>query len=174
MKYGIIGLTIFLTSCAALGSRTKVYDEAKARSIKTVGLITKQYKQPRSPYHKIIKEAFTRALIAKLERENLFNVVILDTLENEGLNIQTYATQAPVDVLLVAEWRLINPFFMDTDSRVELSLVDKVTREVVLVSRHGTKLGNTYRQTPFLPATLLDATEGAVNSMAKKLKGKQE
>jgi hypothetical protein len=86
------------------------------------------------------------------------------------LNIQTYTTPAPVDALLVAEWRLMYPFSMITDARVELSLVDKTTKEVLLVSRHGTKFGNSYMMTPALPATVLDATEGAVNTMAKKVK----
>ncbi|MCR6639874.1 MAG: hypothetical protein NVV82_13065 [Sporocytophaga sp.] len=160
-------------SCAALGSRTKVYDSGKARDIKTVGLITKRFDQPRNPYHKIIKEAFTRTLIEELEKKGLFEVVILDTMENEKLIIKSYVTNEPVDALLVADWKLNNPNNMVTDSKVQLTLLDKETKEVLLISRHGTQFGNLYEMTPALPKTLLDATEGAINSMEKNIKSKK-
>lgn len=173
MKYGIIGLSILLMSCAALGSKTNIYNDRKIDKIKTVGLITKRFDQPRNPYHKIIKESFTRTLTEELEKKNLFKVIVLDTMENEKLNIQTYVTDATVDALLIADWKLINPNNMVTDSKVQLSLVDKETKEVLLVSSHGTKFGNSYWMTPLLPKTLLDATEGAINSMEKNIKSKK-
>lgn len=173
MKYGIIGLSILLMSCAALGSKTKIYDYRKIDNIRTVGLITKRFDQPRNPYHKIIKESFTRTLMEELEKKNLFKVVVLDTTENEKLNIKSYVTDATVDALLVANWKLINPYNMVTDSKVQLSLLDKETKEVLLVSSHGTKFGNSYWMTPSLPKTLLDATEGAINSMEKNIKSKK-
>jgi len=173
MKYGIVGLTIVLMSCAALGSRTRIYNRIKIDNIKTVGLITKRFDQQRNPYHKIIKESFTRTLIQELEKKNLFKIIVLDTMENEKLDIKSYVTEAAVDALLVADWKLGNPNRMVTDSKVRLSLMDKETKEVLLVSSHGTKLGNSYWLTPSLPRTLLDATEGAVKSMAKNIKSKR-
>jgi hypothetical protein len=173
MKYGIIGLTVFLTACAALGSKTKIYNDTKIKEIKTVGLITKRFEQPRNPYHKIIKESFTRTLIAELEKKNLFKIVLLDTMENEKLNIKSYVTDTSIDALLLAEWKLSSPYNMVTDSKVKLSLLDKATKEVLLISSHSTKFGNSYWLTPSLPRTLLDATEGALNAMKKNIKSKQ-
>jgi hypothetical protein len=173
MKYGIIGLTILLMSCAALGSRTKVYNGTKVRGVKTIGLVTKRFDQPRNPYHKIIKESFTRALIKDLEKKNLFKVIVLDTMENETLDINSYMTEAPVDALLLAEWKLNRPNSLVTDANVQLSLLDRKTKEVLLISRHGTKFGNSYWLTPAVPATLLDAAEGAVKSMNKYIKSRQ-
>jgi hypothetical protein len=62
---------------------------------------------------------------------------------------------------------------MVTDSQVQLSLIDNQTREVLLISSHGTKFGNSYMWTPSLPRTLLDATEGALNTMEKNIKSKR-
>lgn len=173
MKYGIIGLTIFLMSCAALGSRTRIYNARKIDGIKTVGLITKRFDQPRNTYHKIIKESFTKTLIEGLEKKCLFKIVVLDTMENEKLDIKSYVTNEAVDALLVADWKLINPYSMVTDSKVQLSILDKETKEVLLFSSHGTKFGNSYWMTPLLPTTLLDATEGALNTMEKNIKSKK-
>ena len=174
MKYAIVGLlAFFLMSCAALGSRTKVYNKTKIKNIRTIGLVTKRFDQPRNPYHKIIKESFTRTLIEGLEKEHLFKVIVLDTMENEKLNINSYVTDTPIDALLVAEWKLANPYNMVTDSKVKLSLIDKESKEVLLISSHGTKFGNSYWLTPSLPRTLLDATEGALKTMGKNIKTKR-
>jgi len=174
MRYAIIGLlAISLVSCAALGSRTKVYNDTKIKNIKTIGLVTKRFDQPRNPYHKIIKESFTRTLIEGLEKEHLFKVIVLDTMENENLNINSYATDNPIDALLIAEWKLANPHNMVTDSKVKLSLLDKESKEILLISSHGTKFGNSYWLTPSLPRTLLDATEGALKTMGKNFKTRQ-
>lgn len=173
MKYIVTGLSICLMSCAALGSRTKIYNERQIGNIQTVGLITKRFDQPRNPYHKIIKESFTKTLLERLDNTRMFTIVVLDTMENENLNVKSYVTNATVDALLIAEWKLINPHNMVTDSRVQLTLLDKETKEVLMVSSHGTKLGNSYWMTPSLPKTLLDATEGAVNSMEKNIKSKK-
>lgn len=174
MKYVIVVLLAFLLmSCAALGSRTKVYNETKIMSIKTIGLVTKRFDQPKNPYHKIIKESFTRTLIEGLEKKHLFKIIVLDTMENEKLNISSYLTDAPIDALLIAEWKLADPYNMVTDSKVKLSLLDKGSKEVILISSHGTKFGNSYWLTPSLPRTLLDATEGALKTMRKNIKTKQ-
>jgi len=174
MKYGIIGFTIVLMSCAALGSKTKVYNDTKVKSIKTVGLITKRYDQPRNGFHKIVKESFTRTLIAELDRAGLFRVVVLDTMENERLNIKSYETDKPVDALLIAEWKLTQPYSIITDSKVSLSMVDKNTKELLLHSSHGTKFGNSYWMMPSLPGTLLDATKGAVKTMEKNIRKEKQ
>lgn len=173
MKYIVIGLSICLMSCAALGSKTKIYNDKQIADIKTVGLITKRFDQPRNPYHKIIKESFTKALLDGLDKTGMFKIVVLDTMENENLNVKSYVTDATVDALLIADWKLINPYNMVTDSRVQLTLLDKEAKEVLMVSSHGTKFGNSYWMTPSLPKTLLDATEGAINSMEKKIKLKK-
>jgi hypothetical protein len=109
----------------------------------------------------------------KLEKKDLFKVVVLDTMENEKLNIKSYVTDAAVDALLVADWKLINPYNVVTDAKVQLTLLDKETKEVLLVSSHGTKFGNSYWMTPSLPKTLLDATEGALNTMEKNIKSRK-
>jgi len=173
MKYIIIGLSVCLMSCAALGSKTRVYNDKKIGDIKTVGLITKRFDQPRNPYHKIIKESFTQTLLERLDKTGMFKIIVLDTMENENLNIKSYMTDARVDALLIADWKLINPNNMFTDSKVQLTLLDKETKEVVMISSHGTKFGNTYWMNPSLPKTLLDATEGAINSMEKNIKSKK-
>ena len=173
MKYLVIGLSICLMSCAALGSKTKIYNDRQIGDIKTVGLITKRFDQPRNSYHKIIKESFTKTLLAGLDKTWMFKIVVLDTMENENLNIKSYVTDATVDALLIADWKLINPNSMVTDSKVQLTLLDKETKEVLMVSSHGTKFGNSYWMTPLLPKTLLDATEGAINSMEKNIKSKK-
>jgi len=170
MKYLLGVMVIILGSCAALGSKSKVYDKGRAGNIKTVGLLTKRSDQLRSHYHKIVKEAFTRTLMDGLEERNLFDVTVLDTMENEKLDVKTYATDAQVDALLVAEWKLAYPHQMVTDASVQLSIIDLKTREVLLTSRHGTKFGNSYGLTPHLPKTLLDATDGALKAMEKTLK----
>jgi hypothetical protein len=173
MKNVIVVVSIFLVSCAALGSKTRISNDVKVREIRTVGLITKRSDQPRNRYHQIIKESFTRTLIAELEKKNLFKVVVLDTMENEKLNVESYVTEAPVDALLLAEWKLTNPNNMVTDSKVQLTLLDKETKEILLTSSHGTKFGNSYWSTPTLPKTLLDATEGALNTMEKHIRSRQ-
>lgn len=173
MKYAFIGLAILFMSCAALGSKTKVYNENKIRDVKTVGLVTKRFDQPRNPHHKIIKESFTKAMIEGLEKKNLFKVVVLDTMENEKMNIKTYETNSLIDAVLFAEWKLASPYSRATDCKVQLSLVDKKTKEVLLFSRHGTKLGNSYWLVPPLPGPLLDATEGALNALEKSMKSKR-
>ncbi len=170
MKYLITAISIFAMSCAALGSKTRIYNETRIRNIKSVGLVTKRNDQPRNRYHHLVKESFTKALIEGLEKKDLFTVVVLDTMENERLDIKSYVTDATVDALLVAEWKLANPASMVTDSSVKLSLMDKDTKELLAVSTHGTKFGNSYTWTPSLPRTLLDATEGALNSMEKNIK----
>lgn len=159
-------------SCAAFGSRTTVYNEAEIRNIRTIGLITKRFDQPRNNYHKIIKESFTRTLLNGLERKNLFKIVLLDTMENEGFDINSYVIDAPIDAILVAEWKLAKPYNMVTDSKVQLSLFDKETKEILLTSSHSTKFGNSYWLTPYLPRTLLDATEAALNTMEKGIKSR--
>jgi hypothetical protein len=58
---------------------------------------------------------------------------------------------------------------MVTDSNVKLSLIDRKTNDLLMVSSHGTKFENSYWMTPVLPRTLLDATDGALNAMEKKL-----
>lgn len=171
--YGLFGLVLFLAGCAALGSKTKVYNTTLVQEIKTVGLITKRYEQPRNHYHEIIKASFTRDLMERLNQKNLFNVVVLDTMENEGLDVKSYRTDAQVDALLVAEWKLSNPQSMVTDAKVQLSLVNRETKEPLIVSSHGTKFGNSYWWTPALPKTLFDATEGALNALEKKFKSVQ-
>ena len=173
MKYAIIGLTILFMSCSVLGSKIRVYNEAGIKNIKTVGVITKRFNQPRNPYHKIIKEAFTRTLLEELEKKKLFTIIILDTMENENLNIESFMADTRIDAVLLAEWRLGNPYNMVTDSKVKLSLLDKRTKEILLTSSHGTKLGNSYWLTPSLPRTLLDATEGAIKTMDKNIKAKR-
>lgn len=173
MKYLVIGLSIWLMSCAALGSKTKIYNDRQIGDIKTVGLITKRFDQPKNPYHKIIKESFTKTLLEGLDKTGMFKIVVLDTMENENLNIKSYVTDATVDALLIADWKLISPKKMVTDSKVQLTLLDKETKEVLMVSSHGTKFGNSYWMTPSLPKTLLDAIEGAIYSMEKKIKLKK-
>lgn len=160
-------------SCAALGSKTKIYNDRQIGDIKTVGLITKRFDQPKNPYHKIIKESFTKTLLEGLDKTGMFKIVVLDTMENENLNIKSYVTDATVDALLIADWKLISPKKMVTDSKVQLTLLDKETKEVLMVSSHGTKFGNSYWMTPSLPKTLLDAIEGAIYSMEKKIKLKK-
>lgn len=170
MKYGIIGLIALLLSCATLGSKTRIFDDVRVKKINTIGLITKRFDQPRNIHHKIIKESFTRTLIEGLENRNLFTIILLDTLENENLNVESYSTTVPMDALLVAEWRLAKPNKMVTDAKVQLSLLDKDTKEVLLTSSHSTKFGNTYWSAPYLPRTLLDATDAALNTMEKKIR----
>ena len=173
MRYVIWGFTILFMSCATLGSRTRIYNEGKVQNIKTIGLITKHFNQPRNPYHKIIKESFTRALISELETKNLFKVVILDTMENEQLNINSYVTDAPIDALLLAEWKLAIPQSMVSDAKVKISLLDKETKELLLISKHGTKFGNSYWRVPALPKTLIDAVNGSVATLEKNIRLKE-
>lgn len=173
MKFVLMALSICLMSCAAIGSRTKIYNPQQISNIKTVGLITKRFEQQRNPYHKIIKEAFTRTLLEELGKTMMFKIVVLDTMENEKLNVENYETDAEVDALLLAEWKLIDPNNMITDSKVQLTLLNKKTKEILMVSSHGTKFGNSYWMTPLLPKTLLDATEGAIKSMNKKSKARK-
>jgi hypothetical protein len=170
MKYFLIAIAVVLGSCAALGSRSKVYDRTKAGSVRTVGVLTKRVDQPRSHYHKIVKESFTRALIDGLEKGGLFEVTVLDTMENEKLDVKSYVTDVPLDALLIAEWKLDRPASMVTDARVQLSLIDNRTGQVLLTCSHGTKFGNSYWSTPHLPKTLLDAIEGALRRMEKTMK----
>ena len=170
MKYGLLCLTVFLVGCAALGSKTTIHNNARVKEIRTVGLITKRFNQPRNSYHELIKARFTRDLMERLNQKNLFNVVVLDTMENEGLDIKSYKTDAQIDAFLVAEWKLSHPQSVVSDAKVQLSLVDNETKELLIVSSHGTKFGNSYWWTPALPKTLLDATEGSLNALEKNLK----
>jgi len=173
MKYTLIGTLIMLMSCAPLGSKTKIYNDTRIKDIQTVGLITKSLDERRNPYHTIIKEAFTRTLIEGLEKKNLFRVIILDTMENEKLEIKTYTAVAAVDALLLAEWDLAHPNNMVSDAKVKLSLLDKETKEVFLISKHNTLFGNSYWMIPILPKTLIDATEGALRTFAKNINSRK-
>jgi hypothetical protein len=170
MKNLIIVLSVFLMSCATLGSMSKIYNDAKVHSVKTVGLITKRFDQPRNPFHRKVKETFTRTLITELEKRDLFKIVLLDTMENENFSADTYVTDASVDALLIAEWKLNTPHYVASNASVKLSLLDKETKEVLITARHGTLLGTSYWRTPTASITIFDATVGAMNAMEKRIK----
>lgn len=163
-------MSVIISSCATLGSKTHIYNLSELDKIKTVGLITRRSDQPRNIYHKMIKEAFTSNLIQKLTESYLFNIVILDTMENETLNINTLQTSENVDAYLLVDWKLRFPENYTSDAKVELSLLTKDSKELILMSSHNTSFGNSYWRTPILPKTLLDATDDAITTMTKHIK----
>jgi hypothetical protein len=162
----VLGL---LVSCATLGSKTTIYDHSRLNDIKTIGIITKRFSQPKNSYHQLVKESFTKALLEGIREREMFKIIILDTTENENLNLLEFSIPENVDAILLAEWKLANPGSMVSNARVNLSIIDKQNKKVILTSSHGTNLGNSYWWTPALPKTLLDAVEGALNTMNKKL-----
>ncbi len=166
----IFAISVIISSCVAFGSKTYVYNSYKLDKIKSIGLITKRADQPRNLYHNLIKAAFTNNLIQKLSEANLFRVVILDTMENETFNIDSFHTNENVDALLLAEWKLRYPEQNISDSKVELYLIDKDSKEVILKSSHNSNFGNSYWRTPLLPRTLLDATDDAIATLANHIR----
>jgi|GEM_PF-2507002 len=162
MKYGIIAL-IFLTSCAALGSRTKISDKARICTIKTVGLVTS------AKVNSTPDERFIDNFVGELKKRDLFDVVLLGTRDNRKLSTLMYETDAPVDALMVIE-RKITSHKSSLDVTLRVRLIDLETKETLLLSKHGTFLGNSYWASPSLNTTERDAIAGALNTFEKHIK----
>ncbi len=172
-------ITILLTSCAALGTKTLYKSKAKNEFKKLAfakldgnRIVSKVFPQTDS--------IFTNTFIETFRIYNLRDIVPIDgefSINEPDLNsIVQICKENNLDGFVVSRLKFINvtyrmnfrPIARNWDTEVEMKLYDKLAN-LVLAVRHNTTKGNSYIVFPTADRTIHDGTAGAIKRLALEL-----
>lgn len=168
----------FLYSCAPLGSRTKIYNDFDFKQENNYAVLTfSDNENIPDKFNNIIDSAFQITIENRLDSLKInykfFISSLLDFEKVKEENFSDIKIDSEIfygfDYLLICIRKIRKPLGLHADSDVKLYIISK-DRKLFIKSKHNTDLGNSYWLNPPLPQTLIDATNGAFNSLEKKLK----
>ena len=172
-------ITITLTSCAVLGTKTLYKSEIRTEIKKLAfakldgdSIVSKIFPQTDS--------IFTNTFIKTLKTYNLKDVIPFRTefsIEKPDINlIAQICKENNLDGFVVSHLKFIHvtniinfiPITKNWDTEVEMKLFDK-TGNLKLTVLHNTTKGNSYFIPPTADKTIHDGTAGAIKRLAKEL-----
>lgn len=125
---------------------------------------------------KILDTTFTNTIEKRLSKNNYPHVKLLDKFSaadvkviNGTISINNPDRFKTYEAIMVFERKLQWPYGVSADSKVEITMYDLKTRKPIIYVSHNTNFGNSYWMNPVLPQTLIDATNGAIDKLIKKL-----
>lgn len=172
-------ITIALTSCAALGTKTLYKSETKSEIKKLAfakldgdSIVSKIFPQTDS--------IFSNTFVETFRTYNLKDIVPFNSeFSIDKPNINTIAQickENNFDGFVVSHLKFIHvtysmnfiPIAKNWDTEVEMKLFDK-TGNLMLTVLHNTTKGNSYFMPPTADRTIHDGTAGAIKRLAKEL-----
>ena len=177
LKNCAIFISLLLSSCAALGTKT-LYKSPNLREINTVGFCPLE--------NDTLQQIFERTAIVS-------DSAVVETLKTYGWSpprrldsalsfdhpdpafIADICRRKGLDGVIVTKLQFIHvtysmytiPIFQNYDTEVEVKLLDS-SGNVVLITRHNTLAGNSYMMPPLPERTVYDGVEGALKRMMKE------
>lgn len=169
-------LNIF-SGCAFLGSRAFIYDKALLTKADNIVIMTLNSEQNVPVNIEIMLDStFTNTIEKRLSENNYPRVKLLDkfsatniSVTNGNISINNPNYFKKYDAILVFERKLQWPLGMSADTKVEITMYDLNSRKPIMHISHNTTFGNSYWMNPTLPQTLIDATNGAIDKLIKKM-----
>jgi len=180
---GVLMLTLIISGCAALGTKTILRsNNLNSYNFKKLGYsqpasedILNKIRQNTSNIYQSAVEAFFADKAIKVEKHNLSDFKLIDRVDTaeitkicheNGLD-GYFCTQ--IKYKFVDTYYVIIPLGKSEDAYVEIKLYDN-NGKLILHTKHNTFAGNSYMMAPKAEQTVRDGTFGALKRIIKEIK----
>jgi hypothetical protein len=168
-KLTIIAASFLLTSCALLGSRSKVHH--RPGELRHVAVVITQDIVINDGWKEAEHLLFTKTLAEELMDKKLFRFTILNKRLPPYAFDDVSTSQLSEDLKGKYDaYLLCQPIAKRGNYKVALRLIQSDPSKMLIETSHSTAFGNSYWMPQPMEAVLIDATRGALDLLEHRMK----